>query len=63
LYKNLAASAVLAYGQPLQETPKKIRDQPIDGEFYVLSGKSILIESVLFSYLVSSTQDQARSTS
>jgi len=57
------ASAVLSYGQPPQETPKNMRDQSIDGEFYVLSGILILIESVLFSYLVNSTQNQARSTS
>ena len=54
---------LLACGQPPQETPKNIRDQPIDGEFYVLSGILILIESVLFSYLVNSMQNQARSTS
>jgi len=51
------------YGQPSQETPKKIRDQPIDGELYVLSGMLIMIESVLFSYLVNAIQNQARSTS
>jgi len=52
---------VLAYGQPPQETPNNLPDQPIHGELYVLSG--ILIESVLFSYLVNSMQSQARSTS
>jgi len=29
--KTFAASAELAYGQPSQEAPKNIRDQPIDG--------------------------------
>jgi len=63
IVQNLAASAVLAYGQSPQETPKNIRNQPIDGEFYVLSGILILIESVLFSYLANLMQNQARSTS
>jgi len=60
---RLAASAVLASGQPSQKTRKDLRDQPIDGESYVLSGILILIESVLFSNLVNSMQNQARSTS
>ena len=30
-YNTLAASAKLAYGQPSQEAPKNIRDQPTDG--------------------------------
>ena len=30
-YHTFAASAELAYGQPLQEALKNIRDQPIDG--------------------------------
>ena len=54
---------MLAYGQPPQETQKNIRDQPIDWEFYVLSGILILIESVLFSYFVNSMENQAQSTS
>jgi len=29
-YNTFAAPAVLAYGQPPQEAPKNIRDQPID---------------------------------
>ena len=33
IVQNLAAYAVLAYGQPPQETPKNIRDQLIDREF------------------------------
>jgi len=28
---TFVASAELAYGQPSQEAPKNIRDQPIDG--------------------------------
>jgi len=33
-YSNtFAASAELAYGQPLQEAPKNAHDQPIDGKF------------------------------
>ena len=62
-YNTFAVSAVPAYGQPSQEAPKNIRDQPTDGEFYVLSGILILTESVPFSYLVNSMQNQARSTS
>jgi len=50
IVQNLAASAVLAYGQPPQETPKNIHGQLIDGEFYVLSGILILIQSVLFNF-------------
>ena len=30
-YNTFAASAELAYGQPSQEAPKNIRDQPTDG--------------------------------
>ena len=29
-YNTLVASAELAYGQPSQEAPKNMRDQPID---------------------------------
>jgi len=32
-YNIFAASAVPAYGQPSQEAPKNIHDQPIDGQF------------------------------
>jgi len=30
-YNTFAASAELAFGQPWQEAPKNMRDQPIDG--------------------------------
>jgi len=30
-YNTFAAAAMLAHGQPSQETPKNIRDQPTDG--------------------------------
>ena len=30
-YTTSAASAELAYGQPSQEPPKNVHDQPIDG--------------------------------
>jgi len=30
-YNTFAASAELAYGQPKQEAPKNMRDQPIGG--------------------------------
>ena len=32
-YNTFVAFAELAYGQPSQEAPKNIRDQPIDGQF------------------------------
>jgi len=32
-YHSFAASAELAYGQPYQDAPKNMRDQPFDGEF------------------------------
>jgi len=51
IVQNLAAVAVLANGQPSQETPNNIRDQPIDGELYVLSGILMLIESVFLVFL------------
>jgi len=58
-YNTFAVSAELVYGQPSQETPKNMHDQPIDGLFLCAFWK--LIEKCCLRQLANSMQNQVQS--